>query len=165
MSEKGNSSLNIMLMQPATLAVRSNTHFRRCLHMTGADENENNDDGDDGDGDGDGDDLTKYEFGLRLKEVRDYYRETNEMSQENVCLTLFRTRLPNLRLNRCHVGAESTIPGAGRGLFVSRDIEEGGLITLYPGDVMFAWETSVGDFSGQVSVMVGNISNTKIISL
>ena len=68
MSEKGNSSMNIMLMQP-TLAVRNNTHFRRCLHMTGADENENenNDDGDDGDGDGD--DLTKYEFGLRLKEV------------------------------------------------------------------------------------------------
>ena len=124
--------------------------------MTGADENENENNDDDDDGDGDGDDLTKYEFGLRLKEVRDYYRETNEMSQENVCLTLFPTRLPNLRLNRCYAGAESTIPGAGRGLFVSCDIEEGGLITLYPGDVMFAWETSVGDFSGQVSVMVGN---------
>jgi len=87
------------------------------------------------------------------------------MLQENVCLTLFRTKLPNLRLNQCYAGAESTIPGAGRGLFVSCDIKEGGLITLYSGDVMFAWETSVGDFSGQVSVMVGNISNKKIISL
>jgi len=64
MSAKGNSSImNIMLMQP-TLAVRSNTHVRRCLHMTGADENENENENNDDDDDGDGDDLTKYEFGL-----------------------------------------------------------------------------------------------------
>ena len=103
-----------------------------------------------------GDDLTKYEFGLRLKEVREYYRETNEMSQEKVCFTLFRTRLQNLRLNRCFVGAESTIPGAGRGLFASRDIEEGELITLYPGDMLLEWKSNVGDFAGDVGVMFGN---------
>jgi len=105
-----------------------------------------------------GDDLTKEELGLRLKEVRDYYRETDEMSQENVCLSLFRTRLPKLRLNRCFV-AESTVSGgggAGRGLFASRDIEEGTLLTLYPGDVMLTWDTAVGDFSGDVGVVYGN---------
>jgi len=104
-----------------------------------------------------GDDLIKYEFGLRLKEVRDYYRDhAEEMSQESVCLSLFRTRFPKLRLNRCFVGAESTIDGAGRGLFASRDIAEGELITLYPGDVMLTWETTVGDFKGDVGVMFGN---------
>jgi len=104
----------------------------------------------------DGDVLTKYEFELRLKEVRDYYRETNEISQEDICLNLYRTRFPDLRLNRCFVGAESTIPGAGRGLFASRDIEAGEIITLYPGDVIIAWGKSVGDFSGKVSVLFGN---------
>jgi len=108
------------------------------------------------DADDAGDDLTKYELGLRLKEVRDYYRETDEMSQESVCFSLFRTRFPKLRLNRCYVGVESTIDGAGRGLFASRDIEEGELITLYPGDVMLAWERTVGDFAGEVGVMFGN---------
>jgi len=101
------------------------------------------------------DDLTKEELGLRIKEVRDYYRETNEMSQENVCLSLVRTRFPKLRLNRCHV-AESTISGAGRGLFASRDIDEGELVTLYPGDALLAWNTTVGDFTGEVGVLFGN---------
>lgn len=100
------------------------------------------------------DDLTKEELGLRIKEVRDHYRETNEMSQENVCLSLIRTRFPNLRLNRCFVG-ESTISGAGQGLFAARDIIEGELITLYPGDVLLQWETSVGDFAGEVGVLFG----------
>ena len=39
-------------------------------------------------------------------------------------------RLP---LDRCHV-AESTIAAAGNGVFASRNISEGELITLYPGD-------------------------------
>ena len=102
-----------------------------------------------------GDDLTKEELGLRLSEVRDYYRKTNEMSQENVCLSLLRTRLPKLRLNRCYV-AQSTISNAGRGLFASRDILEGELITLYPGDALLIWNTTVGDFGGEVGVMFGS---------
>ena len=102
-----------------------------------------------------GDDLTKEELGLRLSEVRDYYRKTNEMSQENVCLSLLRTRLPKLRLNRCYV-AQSTISNAGRGLFASRDILNGELITLYPGDGLLVWNTTVGDFGGEVGVMFGS---------
>jgi len=121
-----------------------------CLHVSGV--TSSLEDGTDA-----GDDLTKYELGLRLKEVRDYYRDhPEEMSQENVCLNLFRTRLPKLRLNRCFVGAESTIDGAGRGLFASRDIAEGELITLYPCDVMLAWETTVGDFRGDIGVTFGS---------
>jgi hypothetical protein len=102
-----------------------------------------------------GDDLTKEELGLRFSEVRDYYRKTNEMSQENVCLSLLRTRLPKLRLNRCFV-AQSTISNAGRGLFASRDITEGELITLYPGDALLVWNKTVGDFGQEVGVMFGS---------
>ena len=106
-----------------------------------------------------GDDLTKEELGLRLKEVQNYYRENDNsevsMSQETLCLGLFRTRFPDLRLNRCYV-AESTKSNAGMGLFASRNIEEGELITLYPGDAMLVWENTVGDFAGGVGVMFGN---------
>jgi hypothetical protein len=102
------------------------------------------------------DDLTKEELALRFAEVRDYYRKTNEMSQENVCLSMLRTRLSNLRLNRCVVGP-STIPQAGLGLFASRDIEQDELLTLYPGDALLIWNRDVGDFgAGDVGVMFGN---------
>jgi hypothetical protein len=102
------------------------------------------------------DDLSKEELASRFAEVRDYYRKTNEMSQENVCLSMLRTRLANLRLNRCVVGP-STIPQAGLGLFASRDISEGELLTLYPGDALLIWNRDVGDFgAGDVGVMFGN---------
>lgn len=45
------------------------------------------------------------------------------------------TRLNGLSLNRCYV-AESTLVGAGSGLFASRDISRGELVTLYPGDAV-----------------------------
>lgn len=134
------------------------TGYNSCLCVTMASSplaNENND------SDADiGDDLTKEELGLRLKEVRDYYRENDNssevsMSQETLCLSLFRTRFPDLRLNRCYV-AESTISNAGSGLFATRCIEEGELITLYPGDAMLVWNNSVGDFAGGVGQMFGN---------
>lgn len=101
------------------------------------------------------DDLTKEELALRFAEVRDYYRETNEMAQEDVCLNMLRTRLPKLRLNRCHVD-QSTIPQAGQGLFASRNLAEGELITLYPGDALLIWSKEVGDFNCEVGVMFGN---------
>jgi hypothetical protein len=102
------------------------------------------------------DDLTKEELASRFAEVLDYYRTSNEMPQETVCLNMLRTRLPNLRLNRCFV-APSTIPESGSGLFASRKFLKGELVTLYPGDALLAWPKDVGDFSnGNVGVMFGN---------
>jgi len=49
------------------------------------------------------------------------------------------TRLKNLHLSRCKT-APSTVPGAGQGLFATRDIDVGELITLYPGDAVLCWE-------------------------
>jgi hypothetical protein len=92
------------------------------------------------------DDLTQEELALRFSEVREHYRQSNELSQEEICLNLIRTRLSDLRLNRCYV-APSTIPNAGQGLLASRPIDAGELITLFPGDALLVWNHTVGDFS------------------
>lgn len=94
-----------------------------------------------------GDNLTKEELSLRFIEVRDYYFKTNTMTQENVSLSMLRTRLPHLALNRCHV-APSTIVKAGLGLFASRNVDKDELITLFPGDALLVWKNGiVGDFT------------------
>jgi hypothetical protein len=101
-----------------------------------------------------GDDLDKIELASKLAGLRNHYRTTNEMTQEEVCLSMLRARLPSLRLNRCFVGP-SGVPAGGQGLFASRNVKEGELITLYPGDALLVWNTAVvGDSS--VGVMFGN---------
>ena len=45
-------------------------------------------------------------------------------------------RVPGLRLNRCRTQM-STIHGMG--VFATRDIKKGDLVTLYPGDAVFYW--------------------------
>lgn len=100
--------------------------------------------------------VTLEELTLRFTEVLAHYRETKEMTPNEVCLAMLRTRLVDLKLNRCALG-ESTIPGAGLGVFASCDIAKGELITLFPGDALLAWNCgTVGDFSSGVSVMFGN---------
>ena len=49
------------------------------------------------------------------------------------------SRMDGLRLCRAHVGG-STIEGGGNGLFASREIAAGELITFYPGDVIESGE-------------------------
>jgi len=108
-----------------------------------------------------GDELTKQDLTLRVYEVRDYYRQRpdDKVTEADVCMSLLRTRLSKLRLNRCFVG-QSTIAGAGNGLFASRDIAEGELITLYPGDAVLIQDstaTVAGDITAApVGVMFGS---------
>lgn len=104
------------------------------------------------------DDLTKEELLLRLSETRSYYRERPEegMTQEAICLKLLSTRFPNLHLNRSFV-ANSTIPNAGYGLFASRDIKDGELITLYPGDAVFSKSVEVGEGDEKSAVPISSI--------
>jgi hypothetical protein len=54
-------------------------------------------------------------------------------------MNMLATRCSDLLLNRCHIGP-SKLPGAGLGLFASRDISAGELITLYPGDALLYWK-------------------------
>jgi hypothetical protein len=84
------------------------------------------------------DDLTKEELVSQFVDVQEYYRQMQEMSQDDLCLSMLRTRLPDLHLNRCFV-APSTVVQAGMGMFASRDITETELITLYPGDALIQW--------------------------
>ncbi len=102
------------------------------------------------------DDLTKEELLLRLSEVRSYYRGRPEegMTQDAVCLKLLSTRLRNLHLNRSFVST-STIPNAGYGLFASRDIKDGELITLYPGDAVFSFDEQVVGDEGEEKSSAG----------
>jgi hypothetical protein len=104
----------------------------------------------------DKDSLTLEELTLRFTDVLAHYRGTKEMSRDEVCLSMLRTRLDDLKLNRCVLG-ESTIPGAGLGIFANRAIVKGELITLFPGDALLIWPCgTVGDFSDGVSVLFGN---------
>ena len=112
------------------------------------------------------DDLTKEELLLRLSEVRSYYRERPDegMIQEAVCLKLLCTRLQNLHLNRSFV-ATSTIPNAGYGLFASRDIKDGELITLYPGDALLSFDEQVVGDEGEEKSSAGPLQQKQIRSI
>ena len=85
------------------------------------------------------DDLTLEEFALRLSEVRAHYRKTGELTQDRVCMNMLATRCADLHLNRCRTGP-SRLQDGGTGLFATRDIRAGELITLYPGDALLYWK-------------------------
>lgn len=63
-----------------------------------------------------------------------------------------RSRLSCARISRTRL-EPSTIPGAGRGLFATRDIAEDELITLYPGDVVLCWPDA--DHAESPTVLLG----------
>lgn len=104
--------------------------------------------------------LTKEELISRLSAVQEYYKNNpSNFSKIDICLRLLCTRLPNLLLNRCFV-SNSTIPLAGNGVFASRDINEGELITLYPGDAVLIDNHKDG-VDAVMGVMFGDHINTE----
>ena len=74
---------------------------------------------------------------------------------------LLRRRLPELPISRTRVAA-STVADAGMGLFATRDIEEGELVTMYPGDALALWNKEAGG-SGSIhdARVVGGSSNSE----
>ena len=66
--------------------------------------------------------LSLEEFAMELATMRAQYLQASGLSDEAVCRMILTTRMTNLNLFRCE-SRESTISGAGRGLFVTRDIE------------------------------------------
>ena len=99
------------------------------------------------------DDMTIGEMARQLVQVRAYYCEQGELEQQQVDRNLLASRIDKLRLNRCRV-ASSNIHG--NGLFATRGIEEGELITFYPGDAVILWlggqrtEAGVPDETGVI---------------
>ena len=86
------------------------------------------------------DTLTREALGAMLAEVRDHYEKqvasgsAEEMAR--VQQRLFRMRVSDLPLNRCEVRPSEV---HGRGIFATRDIAAGELVTLFPGDAMLTW--------------------------
>ena len=85
------------------------------------------------------DKLTLPDIATHLAVARGKYHQGTNLPDEAVCRLMLTTRIPNLPLNRCKEGP-SAVPGAGTGLFATRDIAEGELVTLYPVDAMLIWE-------------------------
>ena len=99
------------------------------------------------------DDMTIGEMAQQLAQVRAYYRELGELEQQDVCRHMLASRIDALRLNRCRVASSDL---HGNGLFATRAIEEGELITFYPGDAVILWlgghrtEAGVPDETGVI---------------
>jgi hypothetical protein len=62
-------------------------------------------------------------------------------------LSLLRGRLDDLHLARCNV-MPSTIQGSGNGIFATRNIEAGELVTLFPGDAILFRDGELEEVSG-----------------
>ena len=74
-----------------------------------------------------------------FEDVRAHYRKSGELDEGQVCRNMMVTRVDDfkLRLGRCRVD-ESNIHGDG--LYASRDLAEGELITFFPADALLIWE-------------------------
>jgi len=108
---------------------------------------------------GDDGDLTIEEISYRFTDVLDHFGSqksiNNNMTVDDVRLSMMRTRLPDLHLNLSII-APSNIKGAGQGLFARRDVAAKELITFYPGDALLKWDKGVGNFKGNIGVMFGD---------
>ena len=92
-------------------------------------------------------DLTLASVGAMFRDVRKHYRESGEVDEGQVCRNMMVTRVRDFaqRINNVRVGPSGI---HGDGLFASRDIEAGDLITFFPGDALLVWEDGnrEGDF-------------------
>ena len=98
------------------------------------------------------DDLALEEIADRFVELRAHYRKTGEVEQQVLCRNMLATRIAELRVNRCRVGPSAL---HGNGLFATRDIGEGELITFYPGDALIIWKDGYRSETGDVGVIFG----------
>ena len=87
-----------------------------------------------------------------FKGVRQHYRKTGEVAEAQVCRNMMVTRVNDFshRLERCCVDSSAI---HGDGLFATRQIEKGELVTFFPGDALLVWED--GDRNGDVMIFFG----------
>jgi len=78
--------------------------------------------------------------------------QNTEMPDEAICRRMLTTRIPFLPMGRCKVDESPHHgPGEGKGVFATRDIGEGELITLYPADAVLMWEDETHDVHKKVT--------------
>jgi hypothetical protein len=106
------------------------------------------------------DSLTLQQVAMELASARAHVQKATGADDDTVCRLILTTRMAKLPLARCKV-APSSVPGAGQGLFATRDIAEGELITLYPSDGVIIWEDAEHSPDGNVQVFFGrHVSET-----
>mmetsp|Transcript_4251 Transcript_4251/g.13566 ORF Transcript_4251/g.13566 Transcript_4251/m.13566 type:complete len:302 (+) Transcript_4251:96-1001(+) len=98
------------------------------------------------------DDLTMHEMGKMLSEVRAHHKKEGLVDKDVVCRNLLSMRVPGLRLDRCTTKMSAI---HGMGVFATRDIKKGELVTLYPGDAVFYWADGDRSPSNDFSVFFG----------
>ena len=83
--------------------------------------------------------LTMEDVGKMFRDVRAHYRRTGDLDEGQVCRNMMVTRVKDFygRIDRCEVKPSDL---HGEGLFATRDIEEGDLITFFPSDALLVWE-------------------------
>ena len=88
--------------------------------------------------------------GLSLAALERYFHgrlvATEEQSIQALQVSLLNSRISSLDINRAHMGI-SNLDGAGRGLFASRAIMPGELITCYPADQLSMESSKSNDIS------------------
>eukprot|EP00808_Paulinella_micropora_P005550 g10842.t1 len=95
--------------------------------------------------------LSKEELGSRFRDVLAHFQASGELSDDKVKENMLRTRLPDLKLNRCEVKRSIL---HGQGVFATRDIAFMELITLYPGDALLLWGNE-SESAGTMRVLLG----------
>ena len=110
-----------------------------------------------GDCAGEPDDLSLDQIVMELEVVFTLFRESVPdlaTTDEDLHRKVLSTRLPGLRLARCRIAPS---PVHGFGVFATRDIKAGELVTLYPGDALLLQRTSIATtrVSGEPRVLFG----------
>ena len=102
------------------------------------------------------DHLTLDEVVMSFEAVLEQFRgvdgTTEAVQEAELCLKLMATRRENLPLNRCRVAPSSL---HGLGVFATRDIKKGEIVTLYPGDAVLQWKDDRQDLR-DVKVLFGS---------
>jgi hypothetical protein len=115
------------------------------------------------------DDLTSQELALRFQDVLAYFASV-PLGDPSIAhftdvytpqLSLLRGRLDDVHLARCCV-LPSTIPGSGNGLFASRNIEKGELVTLFPGDAILFRDGELEEITGAMFGILPRQDETSI---
>lgn len=83
--------------------------------------------------------LTMDDVRSMFSEVRAHYRSTGEVDESQACRNLMATRVQDFdqRITRCDVRPS---PLHGDGVFATRDIAPGELVTFFPADALLVWE-------------------------
>ena len=106
---------------------------------------------------GEPDDLSLDQIVMELEVVFTLFRESVPdlaTTDEDLYRKVLSTRLPGLRLARCRIAPS---PVHGFGVFATRDIKAGELVTLYPGDAVLLQSTAIATtlVSGEPCVLFG----------